>query len=103
PAALPAADATPVVAISPAAPLPKKVTARLHPAPAAHAATAAKVDGLNPGAAKKAEAKPTDAKPTEAKPAAKAGEGKPAEKVPETGKRTEGPNRNRVAASQPAN
>ncbi|KMO38092.1 hypothetical protein VQ03_17990 [Methylobacterium tarhaniae] len=98
PAALPAADTAPVAAISPAAPLPKKVTARLHPAPSAHAAAAPKVDGLNPGASKKAEAKPA-----EVKPAAKAGEAKPAEKAPETGKRTEAPNRNRVAASQPAN
>ncbi|TGD96346.1 hypothetical protein EU555_24190 [Methylobacterium nonmethylotrophicum] len=106
PAALPAADTTPVAAISPAVPLPKKVTARLHPTPAAHhEATTAKVDGLNPAPAKKAETKPAEGKPSEAKPAAKAGEAaKPGEgKTPETGKRTEGANRNRVAASQPAN
>ncbi|MET7247652.1 murein L,D-transpeptidase family protein [Methylobacterium sp. EM32] len=111
PAALPSADTAPVAAISPAAPLPKKVTAtaRLHPAPAAHAAATAKVDGLNPGAAKKAEGKPADAKateskPAEAKPAAKAGEAKTGETKPaETGKRTEGSNRNRVAASQSGN
>ncbi|OAS21025.1 L,D-transpeptidase family protein [Methylobacterium platani] len=103
-AALPAADPAqvpaPVAAISPAAPLPKKVAAHLHPA--THSA-AAKVDGLNPGTAKKAEAKPSDGKPSDGKPAAKAGEAKPAEKAPETGKRTEGPHRNRVAVSQPAN
>ncbi|WP_244748802.1 L,D-transpeptidase family protein [Methylobacterium indicum] len=112
PAALPAADAAPVAAISPAAPLPKKVTARLHPAPAAHPAAATakadmkadmKVDGLNPAGAKKPEAKATEGKATEVKPASKAGESKPAEKAPETGKRTEGHGRNRVAASQPAN
>ncbi len=96
PAAPPAADTTPVAAISPAAPLPKKVTARFHPA--AHTASV-KVDGLNPAAATKADGKPADAKhAAETKPAAK-----PAEKVPEAGKRTEAPNRNRVAASQPAN
>nr|WP_246775686.1 murein L,D-transpeptidase family protein [Methylobacterium aquaticum] len=96
PAALPAADTTTLAAISPAAPLPKKVTARFHPA--AHTASV-KVDGLNPAAATKADGKPADAKhAAETKPAAK-----PAEKAPEAGKRTEAPNRNRVAASQPAN
>lgn len=103
--ALPAADTTPVAAISPAAPLPKKLMG--HPHPVAHAATAsvkvdakadAKVDGLNPAAAKKAEAKPA-----EPKPAGKSGEAKTGEKAPEAGKRTEAPHHNRVAASQPAN
>ncbi len=92
PAALPAADTAPVAAISQAAPLPKKVTARLHPT--THATATAKVDGLNPGTAKKADAKPAEVKPAE---------GKPAEKAPEAGKRTEGQARNRVATSQPAN
>ncbi|NGM33269.1 murein L,D-transpeptidase [Methylobacterium sp. DB0501] len=103
PAALPAADTAPVAAISPAAPLPKKVIVHPRPAPAVHAAATAKVDGLNPAAAKKAEVKPAEVKASETKPAAKAGEAKPAEKAPETGKRTEAPSRNRVAASQPAN
>ncbi|MGX7706155.1 L,D-transpeptidase family protein [Methylobacterium sp. Gmos1] len=110
PAALPSADTTPVAAISPAAPLPKKVTAtaRLHPAPAAHAAATAKVDGLNPGAGKpaapKAEAKPADAKPAAKAGEAKTGEGKTGDVKPaDAGKRTEAPNRNRVAASQTAN
>ncbi|WP_245443050.1 L,D-transpeptidase family protein [Methylobacterium terrae] len=98
-AALPAADTAPVAAISPAAPLPKKTTAHLHPAPSAHSAAGAKVDGVNPAAAKKAEGKPAEAKPAPRTGDAKTGDAKPAE----TGKRTEGPNRNRVAAAQPAN
>ncbi|KMO42821.1 hypothetical protein VQ02_01890 [Methylobacterium variabile] len=106
PAALPAADTTApaVAAISPAAPLPKKVTARLHPTPAAHpVAAAAKVDAPKTDATRPVSAK------VETKPAAKAGDAKPAEakpadgKAPEAGKRTELPNRPRVAASQPAN
>ncbi len=59
--------------------------------------------GLNPATAKKAEAKPAEGKSAETKPAETKPAAKPAEKAPETGKRTEAPNRNRVAASQPAN
>ena len=108
PAAVPAAEATPVAAISPAAPLPRKVNAHLHTAPTAHPAAAnakadVKVEGLNPAGAKKAEGKSTESKPAAKSGEVKSGEAKPAEKASETGKRTEGHGRNRVAASQPGN
>ncbi|MBK3422048.1 hypothetical protein HPY25_08855 [Methylobacterium sp. IIF4SW-B5] len=84
------------------------MNAHLHTAPTAHPAAAnakadVKVEGLNPAGAKKAEGKSTESKPAAKSGEVKSGEAKPAEKASETGKRTEGHGRNRVAASQPGN